>query len=102
MRTASLVAAGHQCVLLVLCYQQLTSQRKRRSDPDAPLRLFLGYTSNLISSGLREIILFLVKNKLVDALVTTAGGVEEDFVKCLGSTILGDFHLPGAELRKKG
>lgn len=39
---------------------------------------------------------------MVDALVTTAGGVEEDFVKCLGSTILGDFHLAGADLRKKG
>lgn len=34
--------------------------------------------------------------------MTTAGGVEEDFVKCLGSTILGDFHLAGADLRKKG
>ncbi len=64
--------------------------------------MFLGYTSNLISSGLREIILFLAKHKLVDALVTTAGGVEEDFVKCLGSTILGDYHLAGADLRMKG
>lgn len=34
--------------------------------------------------------------------MTTAGGVEEDFVKCLGSTILGEFHLDGAGLRKKG
>ena len=77
-------------------------QRKQRSNPDQPLTLFLGYTSNLISSGLREIIRFLAQHKLVDCLVTTAGGVEEDFIKCLGSTVLGDFHLPGAELRKKG
>lgn len=34
--------------------------------------------------------------------MTTAGGVEEDFIKCLGKTILGDFHLDGAGLRKKG
>lgn len=80
----------------------LTPQRKQRSNPDQPLTLFLGYTSNLISSGLREIIKFLAQHKLVDCLVTTAGGVEEDFIKCLGSTVLGDFHLPGAELRKKG
>jgi deoxyhypusine synthase len=80
----------------------LTFQRKQRENTENPLTLFLGYTSNLISSGLREIILFLAKNKLVDALVTTAGGVEEDFVKCLGSTILGDFHLDGADLRKRG
>lgn len=77
-------------------------QRKQRENSEQPLTLFLGYTSNLISSGLREIILFLAKHKLVDALVTTAGGVEEDFVKCLGSTILGEFHLAGADLRKKG
>jgi len=64
--------------------------------------IFLGYTSNLISSGLREIILHLVKHKHVTAIVTTAGGVEEDFIKCLGKTFLADFHLDGADLRKRG
>ncbi|KAE8210234.1 hypothetical protein CF327_g5876 [Tilletia walkeri] len=64
--------------------------------------VFLGYTSNLISSGLREVILFLVKHKYVSALVTTAGGIEEDIIKCLGPTYLGDFHLPGASLREQG
>lgn len=64
--------------------------------------IFLGFTSNLISSGLREVILFLVKNKYIDCLVTTAGGIEEDLIKCLGQTYLGDFHLDGGELRKKG
>ncbi|KAG8230809.1 hypothetical protein J437_LFUL010589 [Ladona fulva] len=64
--------------------------------------IFLGYTSNLISSGLRDTIRFLVKNKMVDCLVTTAGGVEEDFIKCLAPTFLGDFHLDGRTLREKG
>jgi deoxyhypusine synthase len=64
--------------------------------------IFLGYTSNLISSGLREIILYLVKHKLISVLVTTAGGIEEDFIKCLGSTYLADFNLDGAQLRKNG
>ncbi|KAH9483054.1 putative deoxyhypusine synthase [Psilocybe cubensis] len=64
--------------------------------------VFLGYTSNLISSGLREVILHLVKHKHVSVLVTTAGGIEEDFIKCLGKTYLADFNLDGAELRKKG
>lgn len=35
-------------------------------------------------------------------LVTTAGGVEEDLIKCLAPTYLGDFHLSGKDLRKKG
>jgi deoxyhypusine synthase len=64
--------------------------------------IFLGYTSNLISSGLREIILYLVKHKHVAAIVTTAGGIEEDFIKCLGKTYLADFNLDGADLRRKG
>ncbi|KAF9055064.1 Deoxyhypusine synthase [Hymenopellis radicata] len=64
--------------------------------------VFLGYTSNLISSGLREVILHLVKHKHVSALVTTAGGIEEDFIKCLGKTYLADFNLDGADLRRKG
>ena len=64
--------------------------------------IFLGYTSNLISSGLREVILHLVKHKHVRALVTTAGGIEEDFIKCLGKTYLADFALDGASLRRRG
>jgi hypothetical protein len=31
-----------------------------------------------------------------------AGGVEEDIVKCMGKTYLGEFHLRGRELRAKG
>ncbi|KAG8898872.1 Deoxyhypusine synthase [Tulasnella sp. 403] len=64
--------------------------------------IMLGYTSNLISSGLREVILHLVKHKHVHAIVTTAGGIEEDFIKCLKKTYIGDFSLDGAELRRKG
>lgn len=65
-------------------------------------KLFFGYTSNMISCGVREIIRFLVEHKLVDAIVTTAGGIEEDFIKCMGPTVLGDFNLNGADLRRKG
>lgn len=68
-------------------------------------RIFLGYTSNLVSSGLREIIRFLVQHNYVHCLVTTAGGIEEDLIKCLGptySTPQGSFNLDGATLRRKG
>jgi deoxyhypusine synthase len=34
--------------------------------------------------------------------VTSAGGVEEDFIKCLAPTLVGDFKLKGSELRAKG
>ena len=64
--------------------------------------VYLGYTSNLVSSGLREVFKYLVKHKKVSLIVTTAGGIEEDIIKCLGPFILGDFSLNGAQLRKKG
>lgn len=38
----------------------------------------------------------------MDVLVTTAGGVEEDLIKCMAPTFIGEFSLPGAELRAKG
>ena len=44
-------------------------------------KIFLAYTSNLISAGVREHIRYLVEHRLVDVLVTTAGGVEEDLIK---------------------
>jgi deoxyhypusine synthase len=33
----------------------------------------------------------------VDCLVVTAGGVEEDFIKCLAPTFIGDFALNGKQ-----
>lgn len=38
----------------------------------------------------------------VDAIVTTAGGVEEDLIKCLAPTFIGDFNLDGRTLRENG
>lgn len=64
--------------------------------------IFMGYTSNLISSGVRESLVEIAKNKQVDCLVASAGGIEEDIIKCLAPTFLGDFELKGSMLRKKG
>ncbi len=64
--------------------------------------IFLGYTSNMVSSGNRDIIRYLVKHKKVNVIVTTAGGIEEDIIKCLGDFILGNFRASGKELREKG
>lgn len=39
---------------------------------------------------------------MIDCIVTTAGGVEEDFIKCLAPTFMGSFELNGKDLREKG
>ncbi|XP_022322469.2 putative deoxyhypusine synthase isoform X1 [Crassostrea virginica] len=64
--------------------------------------IFLGYTSNLISSGIRETFCYLAQHNMIDCIVSTAGGIEEDFIKCLAPTYLGDFTLKGSELRERG
>eukprot|EP00057_Strongylocentrotus_purpuratus_P024243 XP_011678717.1 PREDICTED: deoxyhypusine synthase [Strongylocentrotus purpuratus] len=62
--------------------------------------IFLGYASSIITSGLRETMCFLAKNNLVDCIVTTAGGIEEDFMKCYGDFYVGDFRADGADMFK--
>ncbi len=69
---------------------------------DEKATIFLGYTSNMISSGLRDVIRYLVEQKKVQVLVTTAGGIEEDIIKCLGDFVIGDFRASGVGLRKQG
>lgn len=64
--------------------------------------VYLGYTSNLVTSGLREIFRYLAQNKKVNVIVTTAGGIEEDIIKCLGDFKLGKFSASGELLHKKG
>eukprot|EP00928_Gymnodinium_smaydae_P054545 TRINITY_DN38298_c0_g1_i1.p1 TRINITY_DN38298_c0_g1~~TRINITY_DN38298_c0_g1_i1.p1 ORF type:complete len:386 (-),score=101.10 TRINITY_DN38298_c0_g1_i1:124-1281(-) len=65
-------------------------------------KIWLAYTSNLISSGLRETLRFLFQHSLIQVACSSAGGVEEDLIKCLGSTYEGKFELDGASLRKRG
>lgn len=69
---------------------------------EAKAFVFLGYTSNMVSSGLRDVFRYLVKHKKVNVVVTTAGGIEEDLIKCLGDFYVGDFRADGKNLREKG
>lgn len=64
--------------------------------------IFFGFTSNMISSGVREAIRYLCEHKRIDVVVTTGGGIEEDLMKCIKPHYMGSFALKGAELRSKG
>jgi deoxyhypusine synthase len=64
--------------------------------------IYLGFTSNITTSGLRDIITYLVRNKMVHFLVTTTGGLEEDVIKTHGDFLHGDFEADGGKLRAKG
>lgn len=64
--------------------------------------IFLGYTSNMISSGVRDCIRYLAQHRMIDCIVTSAGGVEEDIMKCIAPHYMGDFHHSGVDLRLRG
>ncbi|CAD7925814.1 unnamed protein product [Amoebophrya sp. A120] len=65
-------------------------------------KIFLAYTSNLISAGLREQLRFLFQHSMVQVATSSAGGIEEDLIKCLADTYEGAFSLDGVALRKQG
>ena len=94
--TESYASTGFQATNLSKAVEICKKMRKEKAF------VYLGYTSNMVSSGLRETIRYLVEHKFVDVIVTTAGGIEEDFIKCLGDFKLGSFSADGSELREKG
>ncbi len=70
-------------------------QRMKKENVD----VFLTATSNMGSCGLREIIAQLVKNKLIKALITTTGLIEEDIMKTKHSFYLGNFDVDDSEVK---
>ena len=92
----SYMSTGAQATNLGRAIEIIKEMRKNNA------YIYLGYTSNMVTTGIREIIRYLTEHKLVDYLVTTAGGIEEDFIKCMGDFKIGDFHLSGSDLRDKG
>lgn len=47
-------------------------------------KIFLTFTSNMVTSGLRGFFAQLIKLGLIDVVVTTSGSIEEDIMKSLG------------------
>jgi len=64
--------------------------------------IYLGYTSNAASCGMRDYIRYLCEHKMISAIVTTTGGIEEDIMKTMAPTYIGDFALKGKDLREAG
>ncbi len=87
---------GFQASHLYKAIEIIKKMRKEKAT------IFLAYTSGIISSGLRDVIKYLVENKLVHVLITTTGGLEEDLIKTLKPFVLGEFNEDGKTLRNKG
>lgn len=88
---------GYQSVELSRAADVFVKMKKNNA------KIFLTFTSNMVTSGLRGFFAQLVNLKMADVIVTTVGGIEEDIMKSLGENFnIGDFSQNDVELHEKG
>ena len=54
----------------------------------------------MASCGMREVIRYLAEHKMIDCIVTSCGGIEEDLMKSLADFYMGDFNMDDSQNRK--
>jgi len=66
-------------------------------------KIFLTFTSNMVTSGLRGFFAQLCKLKIANILVTTSGAIEEDIMKSFGDTFeVISFNADDTALHERG
>jgi deoxyhypusine synthase len=66
-------------------------------------KIFLTFTSNMVTSGLRGFFAQLVSKGIPNFLVTTAGAIEEDIMKATGEDFnIGSYEADDVELHEQG
>lgn len=73
---------------------------ERMQEEDATI--YLTFTSNIISSGLREAVAYLVREGYIDVLITTSGALTEDVIKTAKPFKMGDWDADEEALRERG
>jgi len=63
---------------------------------------FLSFTGNLVATGNRGALKELVKQKLVDIIITTCGTIDHDIARCWKNYYKGSFQMNDTKLRTKG
>jgi deoxyhypusine synthase len=63
---------------------------------------FLSFTANIVSTGTRGVFKELVKQKLVDVVITTCGTLDHDVARCWRNYYKGSFFMNDAKLHKEG
>ncbi|MBI2145400.1 deoxyhypusine synthase family protein [Candidatus Woesearchaeota archaeon] len=88
---------GFQSIELAKASQTIVKMKK------ASAKVFLTFTSNMTTSGLRGFFAQLVKLKMADAIVTTVGSIEEDIMKAKGEKFaIGNFRSDDIALHEQG
>ncbi len=69
---------------------------------EADATVYLTMTSNIVSSGLREVVAALVREGIVDILITTSGSITEDIIKTEHPFKMGEWEVDEGEMREAG
>jgi deoxyhypusine synthase len=90
-------AIGYQSVELKKAADVVVKMKKDNA------KIFLTFTSNMVTSGLRGFFAQCIRLGLADIIVTTVGGIEEDIMKANGEKFMvGSFERDDVELHEKG
>jgi len=88
---------GFQSIELERAVQTIVKMKKSGA------KIFFTFTSNMVTSGLRGFFAQLVELGMIDVIVTTVGGIEEDIMKAKGEKfIIGKFDSDDTALHEEG
>lgn len=94
---SSLGSVGFQSIELERAVQTIIKMKETGA------KIFLTFTSNMITSGLRGFFAQLIELKIADVIVTTVGSIEEDIMRSFGEKFLiGDFRADDFALYEEG
>ncbi len=93
----SMGTSGFQGTKLSKAAEIITDMKRNNA------RIYLTFTSNMVTSGLRGLFAQLIELGVADVIVTTVGAIEEDIMKAIGEDFLiGDYRSDDVGLHEKG
>lgn len=88
---------GYQSVELAKAKDVIVKMKKDSA------KIFLTFTSNMVTSGMRGFFAQIIRLGMADVIVTTVGGIEEDIMKAHGEKFsIGSFEADDVELHEQG
>jgi len=88
---------GFQAIELAEAAKVIMTMKKNKA------KIFLTFTSNMVTSGLRGFFAQLCKLKILNILVTTSGSIEEDIIKSFGGKFeISNFNVDDNALHERG
>jgi len=88
---------GYQSIELNRASEIIVKMKKNKA------KIFLTYTSNMVTSGLRGFFAQLIKLGMVDVIITTVGGIEEDIMRSFGEKFeISTFNVDDVSLHEQG